>query len=249
MKPIGDTARRALQARARPLDAARLRGLSPLLLIIPHPDDETLGCGGLIAEASDHNLDVSILYLTDGAASHRGSASWPAKRLAKVRRGEALSALDVLGVRADHVLFLDWPDAAPHPPRSKAFARSVEAVRRWRGGSPPRSVWAPYRDEGHCDHQAAWTLACEIARLWTASTPAMFEYLVWSWSDPGIAESLNGRSVWSLACEHQIARRRRALACHATQLGGLIDDAAQSFAIPASLRALTDCPHEVYLER
>jgi LmbE family N-acetylglucosaminyl deacetylase len=216
--------------------------------MIPHADDEVLGCGGLIAEASDRNLDVRIVYLTDGAASHIGSPTWTPDRLASVRRREALRALAVLGVKPQDVLFLDWPDAAPHPPHSQPFKRSVETVFRWRGGSPPRSVLAPYKNEGHCDHQAAWALAGALSRLWTSPPPARFEYLVWGWSDPGIGEILSGRTLWRLACAHQVARRRRALACHATQHGKLIDDARQSFALPETLTALADCASEFYLE-
>jgi LmbE family N-acetylglucosaminyl deacetylase len=249
VKAIGEAARRALQAHARPLDAARLRALSPLLFIVPHPDDEVLGCGGLIAEASDRDLDVRVVYLTDGAASHRGSPTWPPDRLARTRRAEALSALTVLGVAPEDVLFLDWPDAAPHPPLSPAFTRSVETVIRWLRDSPPLSVWAPYREEGHCDHRAAWALARAVRRLCRSPPPALLEYLVWGWNDSGVAEDLRDRTVWRLACARQIARRRRALACHATQLGGLIGDAAQSFTLPDTLTALTDCPSELYLER
>ncbi len=249
MRPIGDEARRRLQARSARLDATKLRALSPLLFIIPHPDDEVLGCGGLIAEASDRRLDVRIVYLTDGAGSHRGSPSWPPQRLANTRRAEALNALEILGVAPDGVLFLDWPDAAPHPPRSRAFRRSVETVFRWRHASPARSVWAPYKDEGHCDHQAAWLLARAIRHRRTTPTPMLFEYLVWGWNEKGIGEKLEDRCAWSLPCAHQIPRRRRALACHATQLGTVIHDAVESFALPEALTAVTDCPSEIYLER
>ena len=248
MKAIGEDARQTLQPRAAELDGARLHALSPLLFIIPHADDEVLGCGGLIAEASDRNLDVRIVYLTDGAASHRGSPTWPPERLASARRLEAKRALKILGVEARDVLFLDWPDAAPYPAHSAEFKRSVGTVIQWRSGSPPRSVWAPYKGEGHCDHQSAWSLASTVRRNWAKPAPAFFEYLVWGWNDPGIRDSLSDRTLWRLPCAHQIARRRRALACHATQLGMLIKDAAESFALPGALAALTDCASEIYLE-
>jgi LmbE family N-acetylglucosaminyl deacetylase len=247
VKAIGEEARRTLRARAGLLAADKLRALSPLLLIIPHADDEVLGCGGLIAEASDLNLEVRIVYLTDGAASHLGSPTWPPARLASTRRDEALRALAVLGVSRQHVLFLDWPDSKPHPPYARAFSYSARVVVHWSETSPPRSVWAPYRGEDHCDHQAAWALASTIRRLWT-SPPKQFEYLVWGWNRPNIAECLDGQTPWLLPCGHQIARRRHALACHATQLGTLIHDAVNSFALPAGLTALTECSSEIFLE-
>ncbi len=248
MRPIGDEARRVLQGRARLLDRDKLSALSPFLFIIPHPDDEVLGCGGLIAEASDHDLEIAIVYLTDGSASHVGSPTWPPNRLAKVRRHEALCALAILGVQAKEVLFLDWPDADPYPACSGAFSRSVEQVIRWRPSLQPRSIWAPYAGEGHCDHQAALALGRAIRNQWMAPRPKLFEYLVWAWNDPDIDKCLDRRTVWSLRCAHQITRRRRALACHATQLGALIDDAIESFALPRPLTALVDSHSELYVE-
>jgi LmbE family N-acetylglucosaminyl deacetylase len=248
VKAIGDDARQDLQAKAKVLDTAKLKLLAPLLLIIPHADDEVLGCGGLIAEASDLRLGLQIVYLTDGAASHRGSPTWPPDRLARVRRQEALQALAILGVKNDQVLFLDWPDASPHSSSSEAFTHSVEVVFRWAGHPAPRSVWAPYEGEAHCDHQAAWALASAIRNRWTSPPPDLLAYLVWAWNEPDIARTLDGRTVWNLACAHQTARRRRALACHETQLGTLIDDAAEAFALPAALSALADGSSQLFVE-
>src|SRR5690606_38092378 len=48
----------------------------PLLVIAPHPDDETLGCGGVIALATCRNVRVHTVFVTDGGASHPNSAEW-----------------------------------------------------------------------------------------------------------------------------------------------------------------------------
>lgn len=62
--------------RVFPLDAAaiiRAVGTRRLVIVAPHPDDETLGCGLLIAAAVRAGVRVAVIALTDGQASHPGS--------------------------------------------------------------------------------------------------------------------------------------------------------------------------------
>src|SRR5262245_24685447 len=53
-----------------------LVGHSPVLVLAPHPDDESLGCGGLIAACQAQGHPVHVLVLTDGAGSHRRSRQY-----------------------------------------------------------------------------------------------------------------------------------------------------------------------------
>src|SRR5580704_16937481 len=59
------------------LDPSDLMGAQPLLVLAPHPDDESLGCGGLIADCQARGQPVYVLILTDGAGSHRNSREYP----------------------------------------------------------------------------------------------------------------------------------------------------------------------------
>ena len=145
VKALGHAAWRKLRQGARPLDDARLAALSPLLVLAPHQDDETLGCGGLLATASRLGLEPRVAYLTDGAASHLGSPTWPRARLARARRREALAALAVLGVPQAQVQFLDWPDAHPFAADSADYRRSMAQLTAWMARVRPASVWAPWR--------------------------------------------------------------------------------------------------------
>jgi LmbE family N-acetylglucosaminyl deacetylase len=245
---IGHRAWEALGNKASPLTPDRLRALSPLAILAPHPDDETLGCGGLLAAAADLGLQAKVAFLTDGAASHRGSAAWPPVRLARIRKAEALSALAILGVPASDVLFLNWPDAAPWPQGSDGFRQGLERLSAWLGTFQPKSLWAPWRGERHCDHQAASLLADALVR---ARRPRLrrFDYMVWGWAEDDLAETHGADVVWRLSCARFAARRRRALARHATQTTDLIDDAEQAFLIPPDLAALVERPFDIFLER
>ena len=76
-----------------------LRG-RPLLVLAPHPDDESLGCGALLAQAFA-GVGAHVACLTDGAASHPGSRLVPPDQLAAIRRAEVLDAVAPLaGPRA-----------------------------------------------------------------------------------------------------------------------------------------------------
>ena len=90
-----------------------------LLVLAPHPDDEVLGCGGVIQQAVAMKLPVQIVFLTYGdfyewsfiryekrpVLTPRG-----VKGMGEIRHGEALVADAILGVPGADLLFLGYPD-------------------------------------------------------------------------------------------------------------------------------------------
>jgi LmbE family N-acetylglucosaminyl deacetylase len=245
---VGHETWRKLSAGARTLTGGDLEALSPIVILAPHPDDETLGCGGLLASASQLGLDARVAFLTDGAASHVDSPTWPKTRLAEVRKAEALAALAELGVSEDRTLFLGWPDSAPSRVGSLGHARSIARLLDWFETFAPRSLWAPWSKEAHCDHEAAAYLADAVCRASPVPLRRM-DFLVWGWQSADLLSSHGGDVVWTLPCKKHIDRRRRALSRHRTQTEGLVTDASSSFRIPPELAALTERPSEIFLER
>ncbi len=90
-----------------------------LLIIAPHCDDETLGAGGLIAQARQSGIPVQVVFLTNGDAFPAACALVTRRlppratdyvHLGEIRQKEALKALAVLGVEAGSVSFLGYPD-------------------------------------------------------------------------------------------------------------------------------------------
>ncbi|MGC8834844.1 MAG: PIG-L deacetylase family protein [Armatimonadota bacterium] len=90
-----------------------------LLVVAPHPDDETLGCGGLIQQAASSGASILVVILTNGDAFPACTASVTRKITLKpddyilvggIRQRESLAALSIQGVPKTNVVFLGYPD-------------------------------------------------------------------------------------------------------------------------------------------
>lgn len=210
-----------------------------ILVIAPHPDDETLGCGGLIAAAVERGLCVHTVFVTDGGASHPGSPTWSRARLAARRRAEGEEALRRLGAGAMPRTFLDLPDAAMPHPGSAAHEAAVAAIAQILRDLAPDLVALPWRRDPHGDHRAAWRMTMAAIGLW-GGAPGVLEYAIWldelgAPADfPAVGEM---ERVW-LAVSG--AAKAHALEAHESQLGRLIRDDPNGFALePATIARLT----------
>src|ERR1700722_14882232 len=76
------------------------------LIIAPHADDESLGCGGLIAACCQAGHPPVVVIFTDGGMSHPGSKSFPRDKLIRLRETEAREAVSSLGLPGDRLIFL-----------------------------------------------------------------------------------------------------------------------------------------------
>ncbi len=103
-----------MTAAARPTSpdcfaAEELAGDAPVVVRAPHPDDESLGCGALLA-AAFQKTGARPICLTDGSGSHPGSAAWPPSRLAQKRQEEMRKAVRCLDGCDEDVTWLGHPD-------------------------------------------------------------------------------------------------------------------------------------------
>lgn len=236
---------RRVRQRARVVSPAAFPQRGSCLVLAPHPDDETLGAGGLIAASAAAGREPVVAFLTDGSGSHVDAPGWSPHRVAGVRAGEARAALRSLGCR-DEPIMLGWRDAAPHPAGSPAFARTVRrlaALCRRRG---IRIVVSSWDGDPHCDHEAAAAVARAVAaRL---RTRPLF-YCVWGWTLPDLDRRLRPMRAIALPTTRWRGHQRRALAQHRTQLGGRIAGAHDRFVLPRAMRRLVDASHLILLEQ
>ncbi len=205
------------------------------LILVPHPDDETLGAGQLICALCDAGRPPQIVYLTDGAASHPHSASWPPARLAARRRREACAALrDLMGPRSPRPLFLDWPDAHPWREGDAVFERTARRLASLMRRAQLSAIAATWLHEPHCDHAAAAALAKAAARS-LRPRPDFYGYLVWGWDAPEAARLSSAPAIVLAPQPRHRLRRRRALTRHRSQLGAVITDSPKGFRLPSSM--------------
>lgn len=208
-----DTWRRWL-VRAAPLPLPHEALLAPearLVVVAPHPDDEVLACGGLLAWQAARGGAVRLVGVTDGDASHRGDPAWPPTQLAAARRGERARGLALLGLRSVPVVAAGLPDGAvaQHRDGLKALLRKVIGA-----GDVVVTTW---RRDGHPDHDATGAAVAEVcgecgAGCWQAPV------WTWQWSWPD-----DPRVPWHALRAFTLppgvaATKARALAEHATQL-------------------------------
>lgn len=234
----------ALRLRAHPLVLAE----GPLLVIAPHPDDEALGCGGLIAARRAAGGTVIVIFLTDGAASHREHPELSATTLAARRRTEALASLAVLGVSSADTFFLDAPDGELGRLPAAEHARLVEALAAHVRRVCPTTIVSVWRRDGSTEHEAAALTVNEALRRAEWSRGVLLEYPVWSlWNPRWLARSLRGaRRVHRLALGPYADTKRAAVQAHRSQLAPLRPQSVPTLE-PAFVAALTG-PVEYFFE-
>jgi LmbE family N-acetylglucosaminyl deacetylase len=215
------------------------------LVLAPHPDDESLGCGGLIAACVEAGRMPLVVVLTDGAGSHPDSPSFPPDRLRAVRAQEARDAVACLGLSPERVVFLGEADtAAPHDgPDFDAVVTRLTALI----GQEERctAILAPWQHDPHCDHEAASLIAAAAAE---ATGIRHVAYPVWGWTLPvDTLVAAPEPAGWRLDISTFLPRKRRAIHAHRTQYGGLISDDPRGFQLPTELLSAFDVPFETFI--
>lgn len=195
-------------------EAVDLQGLERLVVVAAHPDDETLGAGGLIATAVASGIEVQTVILTAGEHSHPDSPTHTPEQLGWRRQQEASRALATLGSGIDP-LWLSREDGDVEAD-VEGVTRALVGVL---GDASTTLVVAPWRHDGHPDHEAAGEAASAAAYRCGAR---LLEYPVWwwHWGDPGGAWPRLARVRLSADAA---ARKSNAIATHATQVRPLSD--------------------------
>lgn len=212
----------------------RIRGVRHAVIVAPHPDDEVIGAAALIRALKRQNTRVTVVVVSDGAASHPASRRWPAKRLVAARRRESLMALRRLAVSAGEVRFLGLPDGAlPQLP-----ARCRQRVRRAINlAASVDLIVGPDAGDAHPDHRAvAAALAGGFGRA------RRLAYRVWP---PRVGVGSTGATI---AMRGGHAAKRSLIRLHRTQLGAITDDPT-GFAIARHELAAFAHPIETFIEQ
>jgi LmbE family N-acetylglucosaminyl deacetylase len=180
----------------------------PALIVAPHPDDETLACGGLIATLCAQGVPVTVVAVTDGESAYRKGD----KELGALRAREQIFALARLGVCRERTVRLRMPDSDVASCEAELTERLTEILAQM---GPGAHVVAPWSGDFHPDHEASGRAAQRAAEL-TGAT--LSQWFFWSWHR-GTSELLEDLPLKAFALD-AVARRAReeALLEHRSQL-------------------------------
>ena len=218
-----------------------------MVVVAPHPDDESLGCGGLIAEAVQDDIAVRVIIVSDGIGSHPNSLEYPAPRLKALRETETLQAVAELGLAPEMVTFLELPDRrVPDlgPSADHAAERIAAVARAIRAGV----LLVTWQHDPHCDHQAAFAITRAAAGL--LKDVRLLAYPIWGWTlpadlDVGDAPPIGAR----FDTKRHAAAKRAAILAHRSQTTLMIDDDPDGFVMEAAMIDRFVTMPEIYLEQ
>lgn len=207
---------KALATRVlEPLDVdGGLQGITRVVVLAAHPDDETLGVGGLVHRAHGAGLRVTLVVATDGDRSHPHSPTTSPAELAELRRAEVASALDLLAPGAAPQ-FLGLADGDLAAQQDTVTDRLVEVI----GLDGPHCLLvAPWRHDGHTDHDAAGRAAAAAAHR-TDARLVEYPIWLWHWGTPQDVPWSSARGVSLTSADR--ATKAAAAAAHLTQTAPL----------------------------
>lgn len=209
-------------------------------IFAPHPDDEILGCGGLIQQLVDNGNPILLVYVTNGTQSHPKSQIYPPNILDTVRPQESMAALDTLGV-AHRVkcVFLNLTDGnvlAQQDPFTRKLAEMIQ---------PNDILVAPFSRDGHPDHEATGQVVEAFAKQHHL---ACYQVLIWAWH---WAKPDDRRIPWCAALRlevtaEQLQRKTQAIACFKSQITS-DESTGNAPILSAQTIARISQPWEVYL--
>lgn len=206
---------------------------APVLVLAPHPDDETLGAGALIASLRSKGVPVAIVAATDGENCYDVS---PAEREAIriIRKQEQQRASAALGVGSGSIQRLHLTDSGLHLQEDELTAALMVIAK------PGMHLIAPWSGDFHPDHEACAHAASAVAK---AKGLHLTSYFFWTWhrGEAHILQSLPVRRFVPDAAALQA--KAAALCCHRSQLERESGDPI----LPASLLGPAAWPFEVFL--
>jgi LmbE family N-acetylglucosaminyl deacetylase len=199
------------------------------LVVSPHPDDETLATGGLIASLISKGVDVVVAAVTDGEGAYAEYSD-----LAGVRRKEQRGALERLGLSAHQIVRLGIPDryVAGHEPELIELLLPLV--------DQETHIIAPWPQDFHPDHEACGRAAQEVA-VRTGAKLSFYFFWTWHRGTPAMVKGLQLRSF--ALSQEQLICKTEALLHHHSQLAHPSGEPI----LPELLLAPARRPFEIFL--
>ncbi|MEN5088621.1 PIG-L family deacetylase [Sphingobacterium faecium] len=219
-------------------------GFGTTLVVAPHADDESLGCGGVISLLRKYGQIVYILLLSDGTLSHPNSKAYPPEKLRDLREKELLAAAEIMRVPPENIIFCRYPDRNVPAKHTEGFDGAVKNIAKMLEIINPQSIFVPWRRDPHPDHQAAF----QIIQATKISETKIYEYPIWleelgvAGDEPTQAES----TPFRLNISQVLHQKQEAIAQHRSQITDLISDDPEGFRLSQNMLSRFDIPYETF---
>lgn len=143
------------------------------VIIAPHPDDEVIGCGGLIQALIERCTPPHVIILTGGESSHRGCCNITESDIIDARHQLTMKAAATLGLPESHIHCLHYPDGSVDSKHSETAKLSSLLLQL-----SPKALFVPHSGEGWNDHTKVAGIIKEVTKQHTID---IYEYCVWMW--------------------------------------------------------------------
>lgn len=217
------------------------------LILAPHPDDEALGCGGMIQFLLEQQITVHIGFVTSGDASHPNSKRYPPQRLGLLREEEARQSCTFLGVPEKNVFFMRLADGRLHSLTSQEREKSILMLAEYISTFNIDSLLLPWQRDPHPDHRVTYALG-KAAMAKSANPIQLVEYPIWLWKNSSKKDwpQKDERQIFKLDISSKLPKKKEAIYAHQSQTTSLIDDDAEGFVLTDDLLAPFLAPYEFY---
>lgn len=158
-----------IQYKCRPI----LQLSEKTVIIAPHPDDEVIGCAGLIQALVERGTPPHVIILTGGEGSHRGCCKTTEADIIDARHQLTMKAAATLKLPESHIHCLHYPDGGVDPkhPETVELSSLLHQL-------SPKALFVPHRGEGWSDHTRVAGIVNELTKRLTVD---IYEYCVWMW--------------------------------------------------------------------
>lgn len=232
--------------------AASITPAGNALVIAPHPDDEVLACGGLIAQKVAARERVDVLFMTRGEKSYECIDHAQSRHIGEVRTELAYRALDLLGVDGRHVHWQGFMDTEIPERTSSSFLGAALRLAQRLVEIRPDILFIPHQLDVHQDHMRTNKLV-EVAFKLEPGIRSIDLYCYPTWMlhnqhPRHVARRIKGRPFW-IDISSELSLKQKAIDLYFSStliIGGerkpYVGD------LPLSFLSHFDVPQEMYFD-
>lgn len=211
-----------------------------VVLIVPHPDDEILGCAGLLQQLAELQREIILVAVSNGTQSHPDSLIYTPEQLNLIRPAETEQALQRLALSQPiQRIALDFTDGEIIQQKDQLYQTLMTLLQ------PEDILVSTFDQDGHPDHEATGQVVQQLAN---DTHLVCYQVLIWAWH---WARPNDRRIPWQKTLKlpltaQQLQRKSKAISCFKSQLQPDYSTAQPPVLSKHTIERML-MPYEVYL--